>query len=142
MKKVLLSFLLLPVVAISKPYSGIDLTKHTATVNTLKSELCVPTKIDKDCFPVLIGKETPKGTFNLSIYTTNRKGYGGEILGFHQRGKELFAVHRVWLGNPSEKRDARIKSNEVADRLITNGCINISEEGYLRTRNMLVLKVI
>ena len=142
MKKLLLPFLLLSSTVMAKPYSNINMSQYTATVNTLKSELCVPTKIGKDCFPVLIGKETPKGTFNLNIYITNRKGYGGEVLGFHQRGKELFAVHRVWLGNPSEKRDARIKSDEVADRLITNGCINISEEGYLRTRNMLVLKVI
>ena len=62
-------------------------------------------------------------------------------MGFHQRGKELFAIHRVWLGNPNERRDVRIQSNNVADRLITNGCINISEEGYRAARNMLVVRV-
>ena len=109
-----------------------------ATVNLDKAELCLPSK---ECFPVLVGKETPKGEFKLNIYKTNKKGYGGEVLGFHQRGKELFAIHRVWLGNPNERRDVRIQSNNVADRLITNGCINISEEGYRAARNMLVVRV-
>ena len=109
-----------------------------ATVNLDKAELCLPSK---ECFPVLIGKDTPKGKFNINIYKTSKSGYGGEVLGFHQSGKDLFAIHRVWLGNPKEKRDIRIKSSNISDRLITNGCINISEEGYLKVRNMLTLEV-
>lgn len=127
--------------ALANNYSNIDLTQHTAVVDIGKSELCVPTSYRWECYPVLIGKDTPKGTFNLNIYKTSLKGYGGEVLGFHQEGRSLFAVHRVWLGNPSEKRDSRIKSDNVADRLITNGCININEKGYQAARKMLVLRV-
>ena len=115
-----------------------SLPEYTATVNLDKAELCLPSK---ECFPVLIGKDTPKGKFNINIYKTSKSGYGGEVLGFHQSGKNLFAIHRVWLGNPKEKRDIRIKSSNISDRLITNGCINISEEGYLKVRNMLTLEV-
>ena len=46
-----------------------------ATVNLDKAELCLPSK---ECFPVLIGKDTPKGVFNLNIYKTNKKGYRSE----------------------------------------------------------------
>ena len=141
MRKLIFSALLLSAVVIAKPYGGMDLTQHTAIVDTGKSELCIPTQYRWECFPVLVGKETPKGEFKLNIYKTNKKGYSGEVLGFHQRGKELFAIHRVWLGNPNERRDVRIQSNNVADRLITNGCINISEEGYRAARNMLVVRV-
>mgnify|MGYP007002701573 CR=1 FL=1 len=130
---------LLPAVSLA---SSLNLENYTATVNTLKSELCLPTETGKDCFPVLIGGDTPKGTFKLDIYKTSKKGYGGEILGFHKDGKDIYAVHRVWNGNPTEKRERRIKSNNIADRLITNGCINIGEDGYNAVRNMLVLQVI
>ena len=130
---------LLPAVSLA---SSLNLENYTATVNTLKSELCLPTDTGKDCFPVLIGTDTPKGTFKLDIYKTSKTGYGGEILGFHKEGNSIYAIHKVWLGNPKEQRDKRINSDNVSDRLITNGCINIGEEGYLKARNMLVLKVI
>jgi hypothetical protein len=139
MKIMLCMLALIPTVSLA---SSLNLYNHTATVNTLKSELCLPTETGKDCFPVLIGDDTPKGTFKLDIYKTSKKGYGGEILGFHKDGKDIYAVHRVWNGNPTEKRERRIKSNNIADRLITNGCINIGEDGYNVVRNMLVLQVI
>ena len=136
MKIMLCMLALIPTVSLA---SSIHFYEHTATVNLDKAELCLPSK---ECFPVLIGKDTPKGVFNLNIYKTNKKGYGSEILVFHKQGNNIYAIHEVWLGNPKEQRDKRINSDNVSDRLITNGCINIGEEGYLKARNMLVLKVI
>ena len=139
MKKIILIFITSIGLSLASVKAFASLPEYTATVNLDKAELCLPSK---ECFPVLIGKDTPKGVFNLNIYKTNKKGYGGEILGFHKEGNSIYAIHKVWLGNPKEQRDKRINSDNVSDRLITNGCINIGEEGYLKARNMLVLKVI
>ena len=129
---------LIPVVSLATP---VNMTKYTATVDTTKSELCVPEESSKKCFPILIGKDTPKGTFKLSIYKTSQNGYGGEILGFHKKGNTIYAVHRVWTGNPKEQRESRIKSSNISDRLITNGCINITDDGYKATRSMLEILI-
>jgi hypothetical protein len=128
---------------VNAKYSGLDLTNHTATVSVSQSTLCLPIKNKSpECYSVLVGKGTPLGTYELSIFRTNKKGYGGEVLGYHQSGKDLYAIHRVWLGNPSENRLSRIKSNDPSDRLITNGCINVTDDVYDKVRNMLVVKIV
>jgi hypothetical protein len=109
-------------------------------VDTQKAELCFADT--QDCHKVLIGKTTPKGVFPLTLYTTTKKGYGGEIIGFKEEKDFLFALHRVWLGKPSERRQERIVSNNVSDRIMTNGCINVSDAVYEKLRQYFVLEVI
>lgn len=92
--------------------------------------------------PVLIGTATPKGTFGLTLNSTDKPGYGGEVIGFKQEGDFLFALHRVWNQIPSERRNERIASPSVSDRIMTNGCINVSDAVYEKLRHYFVLEVI
>lgn len=97
---------------------------------------------DRQCHPVLIGVATPKGTFGLTLNSTDKPGYGGEVIGFKQEGDFLFALHRVWNQIPSERRNERIASSVVSDRIMTNGCINVSDAVYEKLRHYFVLEVI
>lgn len=109
-------------------------------VNTETAELCFTDT--QECHPVLIGKTTPKGTFDMTIYATDKLGYGGDVIGFKQENNFLFALHRVWTLKPSEKRLERIASDKVADRIMTNGCINVQDPVYERLKQYFVLEVI
>lgn len=109
-------------------------------VDTAKAELCFAD--DKQCHPVLIGKTTPKGTFPMTIMATKKSGYGGEVIGFKEERDFLFALHCVWLGKPSERRMERIASPLVADRVMTNGCINVTDNVYEKLRHYFTLEVI
>lgn len=71
-----------------------------------------------------------QGTFGLTLNSTDKPGYGGEVIGFKQEGDFLFALHRVWNQIPSERRNERIASPSVSDRIMTNGCINVSDAVY------------
>ena len=83
------------------------MSKRKVIVNTSKAELCFAD--EKKCHPVLIGKTTPKGTFSMNIYKTDKAGYGGDVIGFKQEKDFLFALHRVWTLKPSERRMERIQ---------------------------------
>ena len=85
--------------------------------------------IQDDCFPVLVGKNTPKGTYGLNLSTTPDPLYKGSVLAFKSDSTGTYAIHRVWNGKPSERRNERLKGT-VSDRLITNGCINVSDDTY------------
>ncbi|XXQ67859.1 murein L,D-transpeptidase [Neisseriaceae bacterium B1] len=109
-------------------------------VNTQTAELCF---VDtQDCHPVLIGKTTPKGTFDMTIYATDKIGYGGDVIGFKMEKGFLFALHRVWTRKPSERRLERIASDKVSDRIMTNGCINVQDEVYDRLKQYFVLEIV
>lgn len=82
------------------------------------------------CFPALIGPDTPKGIFQIEYRLTEYKGYDGDVLQFHETDTHIFAIHRVYTLNPKEQRRKRLTSNRTKDRLITKGCINVSEEVY------------
>lgn len=109
-------------------------------VDTAKAELCFAD--DNQCHPVLVGKTTPKGTFPMSLMRTTKPGYGGEVIGFKQEKDFLFALHRVWTRIPSERRMERIASPLVADRVMTNGCINVTDPVYEKLRGYFTLEVI
>ena len=82
------------------------------------------------CHPALIGKDTPKGTFETIQRLTNDPGYGGDVLQFHEDKHQIFAIHRTWTLRPEEKREQRIKSNNPRDRVITKGCVNVDPKVY------------
>lgn len=109
-------------------------------VNTKTAELCFADT--QDCYPVLIGKTTPKGTFDLTIYATDKPGYGGDVIGFKEENNFLFALHRVWTLKPEEHRLVRIASDKVEDRIMTNGCINVQDDVYDKLKQYFVLEVI
>lgn len=129
----------LPILAFS---SSIDdyIKSKKVIVDTSKAELCFID--DKQCYPVLIGVTTPKGVFNLRLMKTNKSGYKGEVIGFKEDKDFLFALHRVWLGKPSEHRMERIKSLSIAERVMTNGCINVTDDVYEKLRYYFILEVV
>ena len=73
---------------------------------------------------------------------TSKPGYGGEVIGFKEENDFLFALHRVWTLKPQERRMERIVSPHVADRIITNGCINVQSHVYEKLRQYFILEII
>ncbi|WP_407306974.1 hypothetical protein [Acinetobacter sp.] len=100
-------------------------------VNVALATLCVISPVEtQECYPVLIGGDTPKGEFQLQQRLTDAKGYGGDVLQFKEEGEEIFAIHRVWTLRPWEKRQERLNSPDPKMRRITRGCINVDPEIY------------
>jgi len=107
-------------------------------VDIALATLCIVTPPNEDagipeaktCYPVLIGKDTPKGEYQLQQWMTESKGYGGDVLEFKQEGEEVFAIHRVWTLRPWEKRKERLKNPNPQVRRITHGCINVDPKVY------------
>ena len=82
------------------------------------------------CYPALVGADTPRGEFTFRHYSTSTPGYGGDILAFHERGDEVFAVHRV-LDVPGQQRATRLLIPHAQYRQeVTGGCVNVSPETY------------
>jgi hypothetical protein len=82
------------------------------------------------CYPALVGVETPKGEFQLQHYSTSLPNYGGDILMFSERGDGVYAIHRV-LDLPNQQRLARLRSPYPRHRnMITSGCVNVDNEVY------------
>lgn len=82
------------------------------------------------CHHALVGKETPIGTFPLVHRPVRAKGYGGDVLQFKETDKYIYAVHRVWLGNPAQRRLERLRGPAAGRRNVTAGCINVAPEVY------------
>lgn len=83
-----------------------------------------------ECHNALVGKKTPIGTYTLQQRITDDKGYGGDVLQFHEVVDTVYAIHRVWLLNPAQKRTERITGNDPHKRVITAGCINVTVPVY------------
>lgn len=69
-------------------------------------------------------KITPAGRYTVSVGYDNNYG---ETLDVNEvQGKDWdIAIHKVWLGAPSEHRDARLRSSSDQDKHITYGCIDV-----------------
>jgi hypothetical protein len=78
------------------------------------------------CHPVLVGKGTPTGEFQLQHQATRLPGYGGDILTFKETAHERYAIHRTWRGRE------RLYKAPAAHRTVTNGCINVEPALYER----------
>lgn len=82
------------------------------------------------CYPALVGQDTPRGEFQLTQYTTNISGYGGDVLAFKIENGSVFAIHRV-LDIPGQQRLARLRIPYPQYRItITAGCVNVDPEVY------------
>lgn len=96
------------------------------TVFLSKALLCVSAQ----CWPVLVGVDTPTGTFTLQQRFTVDAGYGGDVLQFHETNDTVYAVHRVWTLRPQERREQRLRDPDPARRVITKGCVNVDPVLY------------
>ncbi len=131
------AFIALISLSLSAQAFGVNPRERKVVVNTAKAELC----FENRCHPVLVGRDTPKGTFDLNIVKTNRRGYGGDVMSFKEDKKYLYAIHRVWTLKPEERRMERIASPNVADRYITNGCINVTNDVYDKLKAYFVVEI-
>ena len=99
----------------------------TAVVSLAAAMICFA----QQCHPVLVGEYTPTGVFPLTKRVVAAPGYGGDVLQFKETEREVFAVHRVWLLRPSQRRAERLASPAAADRRgVTGGCINVAPAVY------------
>lgn len=96
------------------------------TVHLATAMICIA----EACFPALIGKSTPVGEFQMIQRLTDDPGYSGDVIQFAEDDKQVYAIHRLYLLNPKQHRDQRIKSNKVSDRIITDGCVNVTPDVY------------
>lgn len=77
---------------------------------------------------VLLGVNTPLGVFDLHKRIVVSPGYEGQVLAFHETPDFIYAIHRVWK-NLSIRRKL-IRSDDPRDRIMTQGCINVSDYLY------------
>jgi hypothetical protein len=109
--------------------------------------ICFAYKGKEECHPVLLGKDssTPVGEYVLSRRSTKAPGYGGDILQFHETKDDVYAIHRVWLLKPEQRRMQRLQSSNIADRYVSAGCINVEPAVYTKlvdccSRDKLIIK--
>ncbi len=100
-------------------------------VNLITATICFA----NSCYPALIGTHTPKGEFQIHQLITEQRGYGGDVLQFKETSTEWYAIHRVYLLNPTQHRMDRLMSGNVGDRTITNGCINVMPDVYEKLKS-------
>jgi len=101
-------------------------------VNLALATICFASHGNEGCYPVLLGKKTPTpvGQFQMIRRVTADPGYGGDVIQFYEDEKQVYAIHRVWLLKPEQKRQERLKSKNVKDHFISSGCINVDPEVY------------
>ena len=101
----------------------------TLVVFLASAQLC----FNNQCYPVLVGKDTPTGVFPLHRRYVQTGGYGGDVMQFAETSSDVLAIHRVWLGRPAEHRAQRLASGDKSQRrLVTHGCINVDSAVYDR----------
>lgn len=101
-------------------------------VSLALATICFTYQGTQECHPVLLGKNptTPVGEFDLRQRLTSDPGYGGDVLQFKETPDKVFAIHRIWLLSPKQKRIERMKSPRMADHFISAGCINVEPDVY------------
>ena len=107
-------------------------TPMSVIVSIALATICFTYQGAEECHPILLGKSnpTPKGEYFLQQRLTDDPGYGGDVLQFHETREEVYAIHRVWLLKPEQKRMERLRSKNVKDRYISAGCINVDPVIY------------
>lgn len=83
------------------------------------------------CHPVLVGKSTPVGQYQMYKAKILAPGYGGDVMVFKDvPGEAPFSVHRTWTLDPKQRRAERIQGPRAGRVNVTNGCINVEPEVY------------
>ena len=96
-------------------------------VDLLLATICFG--VPQECYPILVGRETPKGEYSLTQRLTEQAGYGGDVIQFYETNTHLYAIHRVWNLKPEQQRNQRLLGS-IKNRYVTGGCINVSSEVY------------
>lgn len=98
------------------------------------ASICFTYQGIEECHPVLLGKKnpTPVGEYTLIQRLTSDPGYGGDVLQFYEDNHQIYAIHRIWLLSPEQRRLERIRSSNVKDHYISAGCINVEPEVYIK----------
>jgi hypothetical protein len=104
----------------------------TVIVTLALATICFITNGIEECHPVLLGKKppTPMGQYQLIRRITKDLGYGGDVLQFFETKDDVYAIHRIWLLNPEQRRLERLNSKDIKDHYISNGCINVAPDVY------------
>jgi len=87
----------------------------------------------EECHSALVGTKnspTPVGEYVIQRRPVPQKGYGGDVLQFFETDREIYAIHRVYLLNVKERRAERLKSKNLNEKFITNGCVNVDPKVY------------
>jgi hypothetical protein len=88
------------------------------------------------CAPALVGPKTPVGEFHIQHRRTTAPGYGGDVLAFAEDDQGVYAIHRVWLLRPSQRRLWRLTEGSAQDRKsVSDGCVNVMPEVYEQLLN-------
>lgn len=88
-----------------------------------------------ECHPALVGKDTNPGSYTLAPRITKDPGYGGDVLQYDRIPGLVYAIHRVWTLNPSQRRVERLQSSNPSERQnVTNGCVNVMPDVYDKLR--------
>lgn len=92
-----------------------------------KAEICYNSK----CEPMLFGKNTPNGIFQLRHATISQIGYGGDVLAFKElKTGEWIAIHRVFTRRPEQRRIEKLYGSYEYRKNVTMGCINVMPKVY------------
>lgn len=84
------------------------------------------------CYPALVGDNTPTGEFRFTYYSTETPGFGGTILVFKEGEHEVWGVHKV-INVPGQNRKQRLLTGISDERKsITAGCVNVMPEVYYK----------
>jgi hypothetical protein len=65
---------------------------------------------------------TPAGRFEAK--TGKSKDYGKSIK-FFKEGKRVIAIHKTYIGKPSQRRQERLRTQDPNDNRVSMGCVNI-----------------
>lgn len=82
------------------------------------------------CHPVLLGKNTKPGTYDMVVVHTKQPGYGGDVLYYDRDRTGRYAIHRTYANSP--RRVRLYSAPAAARRYVTNGCPNVQPEVYQR----------
>lgn len=84
------------------------------------------------CHPVLVGRDTPTGTFPVQHAITHDPGYGGDVLAFARAADGgVYAIHRLWVRSPRQHRTEKLADPDPGvRRQVTGGCINLDPAVY------------
>lgn len=96
------------------------------TVFLSKALICISSM----CYPALIGENTLPGEYTLIRRYVAAEGYGGDVLQYNEDDKLVYAIHRLWEGNPGQRRRERLNGPPEGRTGVTKGCINVDEKVY------------
>lgn len=82
-----------------------------------------------DCHPVLVGTNTPTGSYIAIKTGIDDPLYDYKFTVFAKDTKgNHYGIHPVWKGEP--RRSKIIKYGTDASRIMTKGCINVESDVY------------